>query len=91
MPEFLLERYVPRNDVEAARAGAGRAQQAAEQVSTEGMPVRCLWSLFIPDEETCLHLYEARCAEDVRAAARRAAFGYGSVVEAISEPTQARA
>lgn len=91
MPEFLLERYLPRNDIEAARAGAGRAQQAAEQVSKEGAPVRCLLSLFIPDEETCFHLYEARCAEDVREAARRAAFAYGSVVEAISEPTPARA
>jgi hypothetical protein len=47
--------------------------------------VRFVRSVFIPEDETCLCVYQASSAEDVREAARRAQLPSNRVVEAITE------
>ena len=59
MTEFLVELYVSRHDRGAVEERAARARQAAEQVSRDGAPVRLLRTMFVPDEETCIYLYDA--------------------------------
>ena len=49
-----------------------------------GIQVRFLRSIFVPEDETCFHLYEAASAEDVREAARLAELPFESVVEAMA-------
>jgi hypothetical protein len=85
MAEFLLELFVSRSDAAAVEAGAGRARRAAEQLSSEGKPVRFVRTLFMPEEETCFYLYEAASAENVREAARLASLPVETVLEALAD------
>jgi len=51
---------------------ADRARSAASRSSRQGSPVRLLRSVFVPEDETCLFVYEASSLGAVRAAARSA-------------------
>jgi len=51
-----------------------------------GNQVRFVRSVFIPEDETCLCVYRAESAEDVREAARRAGLPVGHVRGVIDEP-----
>lgn len=86
MAEFLVELYVSRTDAAAAAQGAERARLAALELTREGTPVRYLRSIFVPEDETCLYLYEAASADAVRIAAERAALSFERVVETVRVP-----
>lgn len=86
MTEFLLEVYVSPGDSGSAELDVARARAAAEQLTREGTPIRYVRSIFVPEEETCFHMYEAASPEAVRAAASLAALRPDHVVEAITEP-----
>jgi Protein of unknown function (DUF4242) len=83
MVEFLVELYVPRTEAGAANEGVARAKLAAEQLTGEGTPVRFVRGIFVPEDETCFHLYEAVTAEAVHEAARRAELPLERVAEAV--------
>jgi hypothetical protein len=83
--EFVVELYVSRTDVAGVERGAERARLAAKQLTRAGTPVRYLRSIFVPQDETCLVLFEAASADAVRAAARRAALTFDRVVEVVAE------
>lgn len=85
MTEFLVELYVSRIDGAAVESGAESARLAAEQLTREGTPVRYVRSIFVPEDETCFHLYEAARLEDVAEAARRASLAFERV-ERIAQP-----
>ena len=85
MAEFLVELYVSRTEPLAAEQGAARARLVAEQLTREGTPVRCLRSIFVPEDETCFYLYEAASADHVRAAVERAGLPFERVAEAVTD------
>jgi uncharacterized protein DUF4242 len=85
MTEFLVELYVSRTDEAAVERGAARGRLAAEELTSEGTPVRYLRSIFVPEDETCFLLYEAASADAVREAARRAELPLARVSEARGE------
>lgn len=64
-----------------------RARGAAEQSAREGATVRFVRTVFVPEDDTCLHLYEASSADDVRKAVRRAELPFERVSEALALPT----
>jgi hypothetical protein len=70
MAEFLVEVYVARDDHPTARA-IGQSVQA-DVAAVPGRSVRCLRSILVPEDETCLLLFEAPSAAAVDAAVRRA-------------------
>jgi hypothetical protein len=82
--EFLVELYVSRTEPLAAEQGAARARLVAEQLTREGTPVRCLRSIFVPEDETCFYLYEADSADDVRVAVERAGLPFERVAAAVT-------
>ncbi len=84
MAEFLVELYVSRVDPEAVDRGTVRARSSAEMLTSEGIPVRFLRSIFVPEDETCFLLYEAGSADDVREAARRADLQFERVALAVA-------
>ena len=91
MAQFLLELYVSRSDATAVERVAASARRAAQQLTREGKPVRYLRSIFVPEDETCFHLYEAASACVVKEAARRAALPFDRVTEAVVDvPRQPR-
>lgn len=90
MAEFLLELYVSSFDGDLVGRGIERASEEAERLSREGRPVRLLRSIFVPEDETCFHLYEADSAEDVREAARRADLPFERVAKAFQTKGEPR-
>jgi hypothetical protein len=93
MPTYLIEAYMPRSHAHEARAAGRRARAAAEELSREGVPIRYVRTTFLPDDETCFHLFEAASAEAVEEASSRAELGRSRVVPAIeaSRPARRRA
>lgn len=85
MTEFLVELYVSRTDALAAERGSERGRLAAEELTQEGTPVRYVRSIFVPEDETCFHLYEAATADAVREVARRAALRFERVAQAVTD------
>jgi hypothetical protein len=85
MREFVAEQYLSGRDATAAERGAHAARRAAKQLSREGVPVRFVRSIFVPEDETCIYIYEADSIETVREAISRAALGFERLAEAVSE------
>lgn len=82
MPNYVLEPYGPGSDVPSVRRAVDRLAVGAQQLTRAGTPVLYLDTIFLPGDETCLHLFEATSEGDVRAAARRAGIDAGRVVRA---------
>ena len=83
MSEFLLELYVSRSDRGAVLDGADRAGLAAQRLRRDGASIRYLRSIFVPEDETCLFVYEAASIDDVRRAAGLAGLPADHIVEAL--------
>jgi hypothetical protein len=93
VPSFLVEIYLPRSRAREAQVSGRRARAAAEALSREGASVRYIRTTFLPDDETCFHLFEATTEEAVEEVSRRAALGRARIVRAIesSRPPRRRA
>ncbi len=68
-------------------AMAPSARVGAEELAREGTPVRFVRSILVPDDETCLLLYEAASADAVHAAAQRAEMPFERVSQAFADPS----
>ena len=82
MPNFVVERYRPSSDTDSLRAVADRLTVGSRQASRDGGSVRYVHTIFLPGDETCLHLFEADSEAEVRAVARRAGIDADRVVPA---------
>jgi hypothetical protein len=77
---FLVEGYAP---AAATVADIGRrARAVADEAARAGLAVRYLHSIFVPEDEMCFHLVEARSAEAVRALTWFGGFSPDRIVEA---------
>lgn len=65
------------------QAMSANARRASEQISSEGMPVRFLRSIFVPDDEACFHLFEGSATAVAEASARA-----GIPIESIAESAE---
>jgi hypothetical protein len=83
MPSYLIESYQPRSRAGELADAIGRARLAASAMAAEGTPVRHLRSAFLPDDELCLHLFEAASAELACEAGRRAGLAVDRLVDAL--------
>jgi hypothetical protein len=79
---FLVESYLPVADAEGQAEVAARARAAADELAREGVPVRHVDCIFVPDDEMCLLLYEADSPDLAREASRRAGIECERVLEA---------
>jgi hypothetical protein len=85
MREFIAEQYLSRRDTTAARYGADAARRAAEQLGSEGVAVQFVRSIFVPDDETSLYIFEADSIESVRLAIARAGLSPEYVAETMGD------
>jgi hypothetical protein len=60
-----------------------RARPAAEELTLRGTSVRCLRSIYVPEDQTCCPLFKAGSPAAVREATRDAAPPCARVAEAI--------
>jgi hypothetical protein len=72
VPEYLVEAYDPHQTADAAE----RARAAATA------HVRYRRTIFVPPDESCLHVFEAPTATLLREALDAAGLGYDRIVEA---------
>ena len=79
MAEFLVEMYV-------SRANGSRVQLAADALTRAGTALRCVRTIFVPEDETSFLLLEAASVDDVRDAARNADITLARVSEAVTSP-----
>ena len=82
MTTFVVETYLSRDAEGEPDLTVSRATEAATQLQGSGQAIRYLRAIFIPDDETCLLLFDADAAEVVRTAASRAGLDPDRVVEA---------
>jgi len=90
VPTYLVETYMPRSRAQEAHTAGSRARSAAEELSREGMHVRYVRTTFLPDDETCFHLFDAVSADAVEEVSRRANLGRVRVVPAVDASAPAR-
>jgi hypothetical protein len=90
MTKFLLEVYVAALGGDDAEGLGRRVRAAAEALSAEGRPVRCVQTILVPEDETCFFLFEAASAHDVREAADRAGLPLGRTCDAAVDDTGAQ-
>jgi hypothetical protein len=83
MPRYLVEAYVPRSHSREARAAERDARAAAAELVREGTPIRYVRMTFLPNDETCFHIFETASKEHVSEACRRAGIGSGRIVPAV--------
>ena len=72
MATFVVETYLSRAADGEPDTTIGRVRSAADRLAAGGTSVRYLRSIFIPDEELCLLLFEAESVEIVNAVTERA-------------------
>ena len=83
MPTYMVERYVPGIASDQFAEAVRRAASAAAALTGQGVPVRYLGSVYVPGEECSFCCFEARDAEDVREANRRAGAPFWRLVPAV--------
>ena len=84
MTRFTVEVFADRADGLEEEAARLRAEAAG--VGSEGIPVRYLSSILMPEDELCLHLFEGPSREAVRGAAVKAGLDPLRVIETITAP-----
>ena len=80
MAEFLVELYVSRVD-------GSRVDLAADALTRAGTALRCVRTIFVPEDETGFLLFEARLARRrARGGARSRSITLARVSEAVTSP-----
>jgi hypothetical protein len=69
---FVVEVYAPNLSRADLADVAARAEAAARELGSEGIAVRFLRSVLVPEDETCFHHFEGPTAEAVRRVSERA-------------------
>jgi hypothetical protein len=92
LERYLVELQRPELGWPELSTVAGRARDAAAAVTGPGRPVQFLRSVYVPEDGTCVFLYEGRSAADVRLAAEALGVAVARVVETVRlEPGHDRA
>jgi hypothetical protein len=81
MKSYVVALQLPAGDATELAAAGERARNAAEQLSREGIAVRWVRSVYVPEQDTCLLVFEAPTPEAVDLAGRRAGLTYDRIVE----------
>lgn len=85
MAEFVVELYASRVKPDEVERIVERARGAADELRSEALDIGFIRSLFVPDDETCLFLFEAASVETVREAMERAGIAFERITEAVSD------
>jgi hypothetical protein len=87
MSEFLAEMYASVAGSTSGHPAAETLSRAADRLTLEGLEVRLLRSIAVPEEETCLYLFRAPSREAVHEVGSRAGVHFDCVAEVISTAT----
>jgi hypothetical protein len=86
---FVVEVYAPNLSRADLADVAARAETAAREMEREGVPVRYLRSVLVPEDETCFHHFEGPTLDAIRRASQRAGLlsddRLGSIKRSVQE------
>ena len=83
MTVYMVERALKGITADQLAAAQKAAIKTAEALSREGRQVRYIRSTFVPQEGTCMCLFESDKADTVKALNDAAGLPYNRVVEAM--------
>lgn len=85
----MVEVYAPNLSRADLADVAERAEAAAREMEREGIRVRYLRSVLVPEDETCFHHFEGPTIDAIRRASKRAGLldddRLGSVKRSVQE------
>ncbi|PWU24999.1 MAG: hypothetical protein C5B48_03520 [Candidatus Rokuibacteriota bacterium] len=80
MPRYLLELYVPR--------GQGLEEAAARAQLVQEKDVRYVRTMFVAEDETCFHVFEAASRDVLLEAASRSGLVEARITEAVESESR---
>ena len=83
MQVFMVERSLKGIAMDALAAAQKKAIETAQNVSREGTPVRYIRTTFVPEEGSCMCLFSAERAEDVKRVNEVAGIPFNRIVPAL--------
>ena len=83
MQNYLIETYVPGSRSHEARRAGRRLGVVAEELGREGVRIRYLRTMLLPEDDTCFHLVQASAPGAVGVLCGRAGLGRTRVVRAM--------
>jgi hypothetical protein len=84
MAGYVVEVYVSRLSASVLDDTSARARRAAEELSQAGTPVVYICSIFLPEDETCFHFFEAPSREAIQETCSRLGLTFERIAEATS-------
>ncbi len=89
MPSYLVETYLGRDQAGERVARERRVRSAAAERTEGSARVRFDRSIHVPEDETCLYLFDAPSVQAVTLVARRPGLDALRVVEAVTSGEEA--
>jgi len=80
---YLVELVAPSSGWQDLQQLTARARAGAEELSSEGIAVRFLRSIYVPEDQSCFFLYEGDTTEAVGEAGRRARLQIAGIAETL--------
>ena len=84
MAGYVVEVYVPRLRASVLDDMSARARRAAEELARAGTPVVYMRSVFLPEDETCFHFFEAPSRDAIQQTCSRLGLTFERIAEATS-------
>lgn len=84
MPSFVVETYLTRGQSRERVVREERARSAAAELTQGSTAVRFEFAIHVPEDETCLFVFDAPSAHQAALAAQRAGLDPIRVVEAVT-------
>ena len=84
MPGYVVEVYVSRHRATGLDDMSARVRRAAEDLARAGTPVVYVRSVFLPEDETCFHFFEAPSREVIEKTCSHLGLTFERIAEATS-------
>jgi hypothetical protein len=91
VPYYLIEVYIPRARAHEADSTGRRIRAAIDALHGEGVEIRFVRTMLLPEDETCFHVLDAPSRAEVQHVCKRAGLSSIRVVSAIEDPSGAEA
>ena len=86
MPYFLIEVYIPRARAHEAYTTGRRIRAAIHSLHGDGMEIRFVRTILLPEDETCFHVVDAPSTAEVHHLCESVGLSSIRVVPAIEDP-----
>jgi hypothetical protein len=86
VPRYLLELYMPSG--QALEEETARARLVGDRQGGGEGAVRYVRTMFVAEDETCFHVFEASSREALLEAARRSGFADARIAETVESETR---